>query len=118
MTAARSPITTHVLDTTLGVPAAGVPVRLYVEDASDRWTLLASGMTDGDGRITDLLPPEHPLADGVYRIRFNTAAYFQQTGTEGFYPYADVVFRVAGRSRHTHIPLLLSPYGYSTYRGS
>jgi 5-hydroxyisourate hydrolase len=118
MSSTRSPITTHVLDTSLGLPAAGVPVRLYAEDGPERWILLASGITDGDGRIADLLPPEHPLAEGVYRIRFNTASYFDSIGGEGFYPLADVVFRVAAPGGHYHIPLLLSPFGYSTYRGS
>ncbi|MCA9810327.1 MAG: hydroxyisourate hydrolase [Candidatus Dadabacteria bacterium] len=113
-------MTTHVLDTASGQPAAGVPVRLYVEEAAGAgsWQLLASGITDDDGRITDLLPSSHVLLEGVYRMRFNIAEYAEARDQVNFYPQADVQFRVAGESRHYHIPLLLSPYGYSTYRGS
>lgn len=114
----KSPITTHILDTATGHPAAGVAIRLYIEDAPDRWLLLASGITDDDGRITDLLPSDHALKPGKYRMRFNTGDYFAAAGVEGFYPYADVVFSVSAVKAHYHIPLLLSPFGYSTYRGS
>lgn len=114
----KSPITTHVLDTANGTPAAGIPIRLYIEEAPDRWMILATGITDDDGRISNLLPPNHQLKSGKYRMRFNTGDYFNHNKTEGFYPYADVVFTINGDREHYHIPLLLSPYGYSTYRGS
>ncbi len=114
----KSPITTHVLDTASGRPASGVPVRLYMEEVPDSWLLLASGITDDDGRVTDLLPTDQILKAGVYRIRVTTGEYFSAKGIEGFYPYADIVFEVKSGEEHYHIPLLLSPFGYSTYRGS
>lgn len=114
----RSPITTHVLDTALGQPASGVPVRLYVEEATDRWIILATGITNDDGRVGDLLPVDHALKPGKYRMRFHTGDYFALQDTSGFYPYVDVVFQITDPAPHYHIPLLLSPYGYSTYRGS
>lgn len=114
----RSPITTHVLDTALGTPAAGVPVRLYVEEASERWIVLATGITNDDGRVADLLPVDHALKPGRYRMRFHTGDYFAQNKVQGFYPYADIVFQIVDTKAHYHIPLLLSPFGYSTYRGS
>jgi len=114
----KSPITTHVLDTALGCPAAGVPIRLYFEESPDRWTILATGITDDDGRITNLLPVDHQLKPGKYRMRFNTGDYFSHNKVEGFYPVAEVVFIATPNAGHYHIPLLLSPFGYSTYRGS
>lgn len=113
-----SPITTHVLDTATGRPASGVPIRLYIEEATDSWQLLATGITDDDGRVTNLLPADHALQPGTYRIRFNTGEYAEANGTDGFYPYSDIVFSVKSADEHYHIPLLLSPFGYSTYRGS
>jgi 5-hydroxyisourate hydrolase len=109
-------ITTHVLDTARGRPAAGVPVVL--ERATvDAWELLGTGATDADGRLRDLVPAGAPLVDGRYRLTFDTAAYFRTVGETGFYPEVSVVFTVAGAEHH-HVPLLLSPFGYSTYRGS
>ena len=107
-----SAITTHVLDTARGRPAAGVPVRLEREGA-----LLGSGTTDADGRLRDLLPPGAPLTTGVYRLVFDTGAYFRAQGTEAFYPHVAIDFEVRDGGHH-HVPLLLSPFGYSTYRGS
>ena len=119
MTDTRSPITTHVLDTALGKPAAGVPVSLSRADpAGEGWRELATGTTDADGRITDLLAPGS-LQPGVYRVRFDTAAYFASVGVERhFYPWAEIAFRVDDPGSHYHVPLLLNPFGYSTYRGS
>lgn len=113
-----SPITTHVLDTTQGKPAMGIPIALERLDAAGRWTELARGVTDADGRIRDLLPAGHVLAAGTYRMSFETAAYFEASGVRGFYPSVPVVFELHQPAEHYHIPLLLSPYGYSTYRGS
>ncbi len=110
-----SPITTHVLDTAAGRPAAGVPVTLEHQGAT--WALLASGTTDDDGRIRDLLPPGS-LTPGVYRITFAIDDYYHQQGIAGFYPEASIVFRVRDPDQHYHVPLLLSPFAYSTYRGS
>lgn len=113
----RSPITTHVLDTALGKPAAGVPISLAYEQPNG-FVELAAGVTNDDGRIADLLPAGHVLAPGRYRMRFELSAYARTTGQGCFYPYAEVVFELAGPGEHYHIPLLWSPYGYSTYRGS
>jgi 5-hydroxyisourate hydrolase len=113
----RSPITTHILDTTLGKPAPGVPTTLaYMEPSG--WADLASGKTDDDGRIATLLSPEYKLAPGSYRMTFDTKAYFDSLGTKGFYPKVEIHFDLDSPGQHYHIPLLLSPFGYSTYRGS
>jgi 5-hydroxyisourate hydrolase len=108
-----SAITTHVLDTSRGQPAAGVPVRL--EHAG---RVLGDGFTDADGRLRDLLPSGAPLAPGVYRLTFDTGAYFRGQGTEAFYPHVAIDFEIRDGAQHYHVPLLLSPFGYSTYRGS
>lgn len=115
-----SRITTHVLDAATGVPAEGVPVELSgrVGGGAGRgeWRVIAEGTTDADGRIMRLggddLPP------GEYRIRFDTGAYFRARNAETFYPEAVVTFIVTDDGRHVHVPLLLSPFAYSTYRGS
>jgi 5-hydroxyisourate hydrolase len=107
-----SPITTHVLDTSRGRPASGMSVVL--ERAVDaRWEPIARGTTDADGRAGDLLTsaPE----GGRYRLTFDTGAYF---GATSFYPEVSVTFVVEEGEEHYHVPLLLSPFGYSTYRGS
>lgn len=112
-----SPITTHVLDTAAGRPAAGVPIALSVRDG-DTWRPIGRGETDADGRCKTLVPAEHQLAAGDYRIAFDTAAYFRAAGQTGFYPRVEIEFSVTDPGQHYHVPLLLSPYGYSTYRGS
>jgi 5-hydroxyisourate hydrolase len=108
-----SAITTHVLDTSCGRPAAGVPVRLEHAGAT-----LGSGATDADGRLRDLLPADAPLAPGVYRLVFDTGTYFRGEGTDAFYPHVVIDFEVLDGAQHYHVPLLLNPFGYSTYRGS
>jgi len=112
-----SPITTHVLDTSRGKPAQGVAVVLELRE-SDKWTELARGSTNADGRIANLLPAGTPLQAGIYRLCFATGDYFQAQGVRGFYPEVEVIVHIDDPSGHYHIPLLLSPYGYSTYRGS
>ncbi len=112
----RSPITTHVLDTARGCPAAGVPVRLE-RQVGDDFQLIGRGTTNSDGRVADLLVPG-ALSAGVYRITFDTGVYYEALGIAGFYPYAQIVFVVREPGQHYHVPLLLSPFGYSTYRGS
>ncbi len=112
-----SAITTHVLDTSRGRPAGGVPVTLEVE-AAGGWKLVGKGTTNADGRISDLVPPDVTLAEGVYRLIFDTAKYFAAHELEAFYPQVTVVFKVDDPVGHYHVPLLLSPFGYSTYRGS
>ncbi|MCX2734426.1 hydroxyisourate hydrolase [Saccharopolyspora sp. NFXS83] len=105
-----SAVTTHVLDAALGRPAAGIAVRLEGAD------LVADGVTDDDGRIGDLGPEALPAGD--YRLTFDTGAYFAAQGTDTFYPRVQITFRLADPAQHHHVPLLLSPFAYSTYRGS
>jgi 5-hydroxyisourate hydrolase len=112
-----SAITTHVLDTSAGRPAAGVPVTLEVEVAGG-WALVGKGTTDKDGRVSNLVPEETIPAAGVYRLIFDTAGYFAAGEVEGFYPQVTIVFKLRDPAQHYHVPLLLSPFGYSTYRGS
>ena len=113
-----SAITTHVLDTARGRPAEGVPVVLEIKTSEGGWQTLGRGKTDADGRLRDLLSHEQELSAGVYRLTFDTVAYFDSLGLVGFYPEAVITFSVADASQHYHVPLLLSPFGYSTYRGS
>jgi 5-hydroxyisourate hydrolase len=112
-----SPITSHVLDTALGVPARNLAVRIDRLDPGGSWTTLGEAFTDDDGRISDF-PGTAELRDGTYRVTFDTGAYFEAAKRPVFFPLVNVVFRVAGAQGHYHIPLLLSPFGYSTYRGS
>lgn len=116
MTSARSPITTHVLDISLGKPAAGVAVTL-ARMSDGVFSDLASGRTNDDGRVAELLPVGS-LVRGTYRISFAVAPYFQASGRSAFYPHVEIVFSVQDPAEHFHVPLLLSPFGYSTYRGS
>jgi 5-hydroxyisourate hydrolase len=113
-----STISTHVLDTALGRPAAGVAITLERVSEKGLTTLAGFGTTDDDGRLRDFPPAGRILTAGDYRLRFDTAAYFAASGREAFYPSVTVEFRVTDMSAHYHVPLLLSPFGYSTYRGS
>jgi 5-hydroxyisourate hydrolase len=115
--AGRSPITVHVLDTSRGKPATGLTVVLEQTDGKE-WRELARGKTDGDGRIETLLPKNKPVAAGIYRITFESGAYFAESKTKTFYPRIPVIFEITDPKEHYHVPLLLSPFGYSTYRGS
>lgn len=108
-----SHITTHVLDARDGRPASGVVVQLFVRDG-ESWNPIAEAVTDDDGRATQLGPERVPAGD--YRLRFDTGAYFAARDIPTFYPEAIVTFRVD--DSHSHVPLLLSPFAYSTYRGS
>ncbi len=111
-----SQLTTHVLDTSIGKPAQGVAVTLdYL--TSGTWKKLAEGITNADGRINDMLVPDNSLQTGIYRLSFETAAYFSAQDKKTFYPKITIEFEVSDAG-HYHVPLLLSPYGYSTYRGS
>lgn len=112
-----SQITTHVLDTTRGKPAPNLSITLYAQQDND-WQELATGVTNGDGRIAGLLADDLVLAAGVYRMHFATKDYFKANNEQGFYPYVDIVFELDGSNNHYHIPLLLTAFGYSTYRGS
>lgn len=107
-----SHVTTHVLDTAAGVPAAGVRASLIGPDGA----VIAEGSTDDDGRISAFGPDS--LRPGVYRIVFDSGSYFERTGTDSFFPQVTIDFSVTDTGRHYHVPLLLSPFAYSTYRGS
>lgn len=113
----KSPITTHVLDTMRGKPAEAIRATLEKRIGS-AWMKLAAGKTNADGRISDLLPADFVLSKGTYRMRFETAAYFKRIKAKAFYPYVEITFEIQEPTSHYHIPLLLSPFGYSTYRGS
>jgi 5-hydroxyisourate hydrolase len=114
-------ISTHILDTATGLPAAEVPLSL-AKWQDDDWMLLHATTTDTEGRCRQLLPedflPGDNIEPGIYRVRFDTAAYYEATGVAGLYPYVDVVFEVKPEQPHYHIPLLLTANGYTTYRGS
>ena len=111
-----SQITTHILDTTLGKPAAGVTIALSAQLGS-AWREIASGQTDADGRLKNLLPTDEPLPRGVYKLTFFTGEYAARTGTPTFYPLVEICFDLT-TAEHYHVPLLLNPFGYATYRGS
>lgn len=114
----KSPVTTHVLDLTRGKPAVALKAVLEVYTEAKEWKELGRGETGVDGRITDLLDEKTVLRAGVYRLTFLTGPYFRSAGVEGFYPSIPIVFELREPATHYHVPLLLSPYGYSTYRGS
>ena len=112
-----SVVSTHVLDLARGCPAAGVAVRLERDDQG-AWRELAHVQTDADGRVRTFLPPAEVLAPGRYRLGFETGTYFRAEGSSCFHPYIEIVFLVTDASQNYHVPLLISPYSYSTYRGS
>jgi 5-hydroxyisourate hydrolase len=105
-------LSTHVLDATSGRPAAGLTVR-WESRGDDGWTEAQVGETDDDGRLRGWQP-----GTGVHRLVFDTGAWFASTGTAGFYPEVAITFEVTAPDQHYHVPLLLSPFAYSTYRGS
>lgn len=110
-----SQVTTHILDTGSGRPAAGVAVELSKLDGGN-WAHVARGVTDGDGRIKNLGPERLP--GGTYRLSFATGDYYSALGSETFFPTVDLNFTVSDGGEHYHVPLLLSPFAFSTYRGS
>jgi 5-hydroxyisourate hydrolase len=118
MAGVMSRISTHVLDTAQGKPAKDVPVRLERREAAGEWRVLASSQTDKDGRCLQLLPESEALRAGTYRLAFDTSSYHLARKTEGLYPVVEITFQVREGESHFHIPLLLSPHGYTTYRGS
>jgi|SRR6187455_716201 5-hydroxyisourate hydrolase len=109
-------LSTHVLDATTGSPAVGVGVLLETY-RDGTWGEVATGLTDDDGRLRDWLP-EHLPGVGMHRLLFDTGAYFTRSGVAGFYPAVTINFVIDEPGRHYHVPLLLSPFAYSTYRGS
>ena len=112
-----SQITTHILDTTRGLPAQSVPITLFSQKGKG-WQEINGGVTNKDGRLPDLLADDEKLPAGIYRMNFETKVYFEANKEIGFYPYVDIVFDIDASGSHYHIPLLLTAYGYSTYRGS
>jgi 5-hydroxyisourate hydrolase len=111
-------ISTHVLDIARGLPAKDVALRLERRESAGQWVLLHSSRTDSDGRCGQLLPESEVLRAGLYRISFDTATYQNAHETEGLYPIVEITFQVRDGESYFHIPLLLSPHGYTTYRGS
>jgi 5-hydroxyisourate hydrolase len=121
-----SQITSHVLDTSRGKPAEGITISLFESNGSSKsenktegqWSLLSIGKTNSDGRVPALLEKERILPAGNYRIHFAISDYFSALNEQAFYPYVDIVFTISEDGDHYHIPLLLTAFGYSTYRGS
>ena len=110
-----SHVTTHILDTAAGRPAAGVAVELYARDGG-AWSRIGTGITDADGRVKELGPER--LDSGEYRLQFATGPYFAGIGQDTFFPEVSLTFTVDAAEAHYHVPLLLSPFAFSTYRGS
>lgn len=110
-------ISTHVLDTSRGRPAAGIAVTLEQQHAGS-WRQVGAGTTDAQGRAGALWTAETPPPAGTYRLGFAVAEYFAALGVAGFYPRIEVAFTILDGAEHHHVPMLLSPYGFSTYRGS
>lgn len=113
-----STISTHIIDTAGGRPADGINVILAVQNPDESWTNLAEAWTDEDGRVKPFFLVDTHLDAGTYRLRFDTETYFSRLETECFYPQVTIVFTVGDTPQHYHVPLLISPFGYSTYRGS
>jgi 5-hydroxyisourate hydrolase len=111
-----SQVTSHILDTSTGKPAAGIMVILFQQD-SEVWIEVSRKLTNIDGRVTDLVPQGLYLQAGIHKIKFLTKKYFDFMGLQTFYPFIEIVFDLTGNENY-HLPLLLSPFGYSTYRGS
>ena len=111
-----SQVTTHVLDTSAGKPGKSIPVRL-MQNVSNEWKSIAHGITNADGRVTDLLPAGKHLSEGNYKIVFETGTYYASQNIKTFYPAVEIQFTIFD-DNHYHVPLLISPFGYSTYRGS
>ncbi|XP_053698641.1 5-hydroxyisourate hydrolase [Sabethes cyaneus] len=113
-------LSTHILDTSRGKPAPNVAISLYREtDSSTGWAKEGEGHTDSDGRYRGFFADE-PTAFrvGTYKLRFEVGQYYEQLKTDTLYPFVEIVFTIKDASQHYHIPLLLNPFGYSTYRGS
>ncbi|KAI8973545.1 hydroxyisourate hydrolase [Mycotypha africana] len=118
MSSHKSPITCHVLIASLGVPGENIDVKIEKLDSTGAFSTLSTSQTNNDGRCPTLLPEGYKAEKGIYRVTFETAAYFSKMGQKCFYPYVQIVFELANPEQHYHIPLLISPYSYTTYRGS
>ncbi|KAI8882420.1 hydroxyisourate hydrolase [Backusella circina FSU 941] len=117
MSAQKSPITCHVLIASTGTPGQNIDVKIEKLDQSGNFSTLSVGQTNSDGRCPTLLPPGK-AEKGIYRVTFETQAYFAHIGQKCFYPYVQITFELENPDQHYHIPLLISPYSYTTYRGS
>lgn len=113
----KNPLSVHVLDQSHGQPAPGITVTLEVKE-NNTWRMLSKGITDEKGRIPGLFPEKQTFKAGIYRVNFETGAFFKQQKVQTFFPEIPVIFEVKATQTHYHIPLLLSPFGYSTYRGN
>jgi 5-hydroxyisourate hydrolase len=113
-----SRLSTHVLDTSVGLPARGVAVALDRRGDDGAWQPVAHGVTDDDGRLRLVDDQRAALVAGVHRLTFDTGAYFASRGTPTFFPSVALTFEIEGAPEHQHVPLLLAPFAYSTYRGS
>ena len=111
-------ISTHILDVARGAPAGGVAVSLAVQQTDESWNELSHAWTDEDGRVKPFFLVEQPLPAATYRLVFDTEPYFSGLDIDCFFPQVTIVFKVNDAAQHFHVPLLISPYGYSTYRGS
>jgi 5-hydroxyisourate hydrolase len=111
-------ISTHILDVARGAPAGGVAVDLSAQNTDESWTELSHAWTDEDGRVKPFFLVEEPLPAGTYRLVFDTDPYFLALEIDCFFPQVTIVFKIDDAAQHYHVPLLISPYGYSTYRGS
>ncbi len=110
-------ITSHILDTSRGLPAQGVLITL-AQQQGDNWVMLGTATTNDDGRVNDFIGNNDVLVAGIYKLSFSIGDYYERLNVESFYPHADIAFAIAGDGQHYHVPLLLNPFGYSTYRGS
>jgi len=115
--AETNPLSVHVLNLQTGLPSAKVEVKLEKQQG-DNWQLLNEGITDENGRIQALFPNDKTMEKGVYKVTFITSKWFKAHQQQTFFPSVPVIFEVDGKLKHYHIPLLISPYGYSTYRGN
>ena len=108
-------ITTHVLDLVQGTPAKHIPAVLEKFENPDSWKTIGNGTTNDDGRIDNLIGENNSISKGTYRLTFSVSSYFE---SDGFYSSIPIVFNITDTNRHYHVPLLLSRFGYTTYRGS
>lgn len=110
-------LSSHILDITAGKPAAHVKITLSRQDKTGNWTIVEEKITDSNGRINDFLKQDGTSHVGIYKLTYHTAPYFHSLKQKSFYPFIEVVFELTD-NEHYHVPITLSPFGYSTYRGS
>lgn len=114
---AKYQLSSHILDITSGKPAANVVITLYKKDQNNNWMQVDERRTDRNGRVGDFLQQKNSPNTGQYKLVFQTSQYFKNLGQKTFYPYIEVVFEITDE-QHYHVPITVSPFGYSTYRGS